>query len=163
MSKSTHKIVPSLWYAKEAEEAAKFYTSIFPDSRIDSVWGMPAESPSGPAGSVRIVHFTLFGQPFQAMTAGPHHDFNDAVSFTVNCTSQQELDKYWTAILENGGTPTACGWINDRYGLRWQIVPTRLIELMSDKDPVKAKRVAEEMMKQVKLDVAKLEAAYRGG
>jgi predicted 3-demethylubiquinone-9 3-methyltransferase (glyoxalase superfamily) len=159
---STHKIVPSLWYAKEAEEAARFYASIFPDSRVDSVWSLPAESPSGPAGSVKLVNFTLFGQPFQAMAAGPHHDFNDAISFTVNCTSQQEVDKYWNAILENGGKPSACGWINDRYGVRWQIVPTRLLELMQDKDPVKARRVAEEMLKQVKLDVARLEAAYDG-
>jgi predicted 3-demethylubiquinone-9 3-methyltransferase (glyoxalase superfamily) len=156
------KLTPFLWYAKEAEEAAKFYTSLFPDSRIDSVWALAAESPSGPAGSVKLVHFTLFGQSFQAMTAGPHHDFNDAISFTVNCTSQQEVDTYWNAILENGGTPTACGWINDRYGVRWQIVPTRLFEMMSDKDTVKARRVAEEMMKQVKFDVAKLEAAFDG-
>jgi predicted 3-demethylubiquinone-9 3-methyltransferase (glyoxalase superfamily) len=156
------KIVPSLWYAKEAEEAARFYASIFPESRVDRVSTMPAESPSGPPGSVKMVEFTLFGQAFFAMSAGPHDDFNDAISFTVHCSSQQEIDRYWNAILEHGGKPQACGWITDRYGVRWQITPTRLIEMMGDKDQAKAKRVAEEMMKQVKLDLAKLEAAYAG-
>src|SRR5262245_29331171 len=114
------KIIPSLWYAKEAEEAARFYTSIFPDSRIDSVNSLNAESPSGPPGSVVVVEFTLFGQPFFAMSAGEHDKFNDALSFTVKCDTQAELDRYWNAILEHGGRPTACGWIIDRYGLRWQ-------------------------------------------
>src|SRR5262245_9201428 len=159
---SVHKIVPHLWYAKEAEEAARFYASIFPDSRVDRVTALPAESPSGPAGSVSVVEFTLFGRPFMAISAGPHHTFNDSVSFLVNCADQKELDRYWNAILENGGKPQACGWIIDKYGLRWQIVPTKLGEWMSDRDQSKAKRVAEEMLKQVKLDVARLEAAWRG-
>jgi predicted 3-demethylubiquinone-9 3-methyltransferase (glyoxalase superfamily) len=97
-----------------------------------------------------------------AMSAGPHDDFNDAVSFAVSCDSQDELDRYWDAILRHGGKPQACGWINDRYGVRWQIVPTVLGEMMADRDPVKAKRVAEEMMSQVKFDIAKLTAAYEG-
>src|SRR5688572_1432135 len=97
------KIVPHLWYAKEAEEAARFYASVFPDSRVDRVTAMPAESPSGPPGSVKLVEFTLLGQPFFAMSAGPHHDFNDAISFMVRCTTQQEIDRYWNTILENGG------------------------------------------------------------
>ena len=156
------KVVPFLWYSKDAEEAAKFYATVFPESRVERVTPMPADSPSGPPGSVRVVEFTLFGQPFMAMTAGPHHEFNDAVSFYVNCTSQQEIDRYWNAILENGGKPQACGWINDKYGVRWQIVPAALMEMMRDRDSAKAKRVAEEMMKQVKLDIAKLEAAYNG-
>jgi predicted 3-demethylubiquinone-9 3-methyltransferase (glyoxalase superfamily) len=156
------KILPSLWYAKEAEEAARFYASIFPDSRVDRVWTLAADSPSGPPGSVKVVEFTLLGVSFTAMAAGPHHEFNDAVSFTVNCASQQEVDRYWDAILKSGGKPQACGWIIDKYGLRWQIVPEALVEMMTDKDQVKAKRVAEEMLKQVKFDVAKLEAAYRG-
>jgi predicted 3-demethylubiquinone-9 3-methyltransferase (glyoxalase superfamily) len=156
------KIIPSLWYTKEAEEAARFYASIFPDSRVDRVTVMPAESPSGPAGSVVMVEFTLFGQSFFAMSAGPHHDFNDAVSFTVSCDTQAELDRYWNAIVEGGGKPVACGWINDRFGLRWQITPTVLGEMMTDPDKTKAKRVAEEMMKQTKFDIAKLRAAFEG-
>jgi predicted 3-demethylubiquinone-9 3-methyltransferase (glyoxalase superfamily) len=163
MSKPTlQKIVPFLWYAKEAEEAARFYASVFPDSRVDRVTTMNADSPSGPPGSVVVVDFTLFGQSFSAMTAGPHHEFNDAISFMVNCASQAEIDKYWNAILEAGGKPQACGWIIDRFGVRWQIVPTVLNDMMADRDPVKSRRAAEEMMKQVKFDIAKLEAAYAG-
>ena len=159
---SVQKIVPSLWYTKEAEEAARFYATVFPDSRVDRVSALPAESPSGPAGSVKIVEFTLFGQSFMAMSAGPHDPFNDAISFTVNCASQAEVDRYWNAILEAGGKPQACGWIIDRFGVRWQITPTALGDMMKDPDKAKAKRVAEEMLKQVKLDLAKLEAAFRG-
>jgi predicted 3-demethylubiquinone-9 3-methyltransferase (glyoxalase superfamily) len=156
------KIVPHIWYAKEAEEAARFYASIFPNSRVDRVTTLPTDSPSGPAGSVAVVEFTLFGQSFMAISAGPHHEFNDAVSFLVNCDSQQEIDRYWDAILANGGKAVACGWINDKYGLRWQISPTVLGEMLTDKDKAKARRAADEMMKQVKFDIAKLEAAYRG-
>ena len=158
----SQKIVPFLWYAKEAAEAARFYASVFPDSRVDSVTPMNAESPSGPAGSVTVVHFTLFGQKFMAMSAGPHHEFNDAISFMVNCTSQAEIDRYWNAILEGGGKEQACGWITDKYGVRWQITPTALNEMMSSPDKTKARRVAEEMMQQVKFDIAKLEAAFEG-
>lgn len=156
------KIVPHLWYAKEAEEAARFYATVFPDSRVDRVTSLPVDSPSGPAGSVDVVEFTLFGQAFMAISAGPHDSFNDAVSFLVNCASQAEIDHYWNALLESGGKPQACGWIIDKYGVRWQIVPTVLGEMMADPDKTKSKRAAEEMMKQVKFDVAKLEAAFRG-
>ena len=159
---NVQKIVPHLWYTKEAEEAARFYTSIFPDSRIDRVTPLAAESPSGPAGSVVVVEFTLFGQSFMSMSAGPHDPFNDAISLMVNCDSQAELDRYWNAILENGGRPQACGWIIDKFGVRWQIVPIALGEMMADKDQTRARRVAEEMLKQIKLDLGKLEAAYRG-
>jgi predicted 3-demethylubiquinone-9 3-methyltransferase (glyoxalase superfamily) len=156
------KIVPHLWYAHEAVEAARFYTSLFPDSRVDRVSSLPTESPSGPAGSVDIVEFTLFGQPFSAMSAGPHHNFNDAISLMVHCESQAELDKYWDAILKHGGKPQACGWISDKYGVSWQIVPTALLGMMADPDKAKARRAAEEMMRQVKFDIAKLEAAFNG-
>jgi predicted 3-demethylubiquinone-9 3-methyltransferase (glyoxalase superfamily) len=163
MSKPTlQKIVPFLWYTKDAEEAARFYATVFPESRVDRVTKMNADSPSGPPGSVYTVEFTLLGQSFMAMAAGEHHPFNDAISFMVNCASQAEVDKYWNAILENGGKPQACGWINDRFGVRWQIVPTVLNDWMADRDPEKSRRVAEEMMKQVKFDIAKLEAAYAG-
>jgi predicted 3-demethylubiquinone-9 3-methyltransferase (glyoxalase superfamily) len=155
------KIRTFLWYAKEAEQAAKLYTSIFPDSHVDRVWALPSDSPSGPAGSVKVVEFTLLGRPFQAMSAGPHHEFNDAISIVVTCDDQAELDRYWNALLEGGGKPTACGWLIDRFGLRWQIVPARLDELMRDADPARAKKVADAMLKMVKLDIAALEKAAR--
>lgn len=159
---SIQKITPFLWFNREAEEAARFYASIFPDSSVDNVSSMAADSPSGPPGSVVVVNFTLFGQAFMAMSAGAHDAFNDAISFMVNCGSQAEIDRYWDAILENGGKPQACGWINDRYGVRWQIVPTVLGTMMSDPDREKASRVATEMMSQIKFDIAKLEAAFEG-
>lgn len=163
MSKlSQQKIVPHLWYTKEAEEAARFYAKVFPDSHVDRVTSLPAESPSGPAGSVDIVEFTVCGQSFMAISAGPHDTFNDAISFMVNCTSQSEIDRYWNALHENGGKPQACGWIIDKYGVRWQIVPTVLGEMMVDPDKAKARRAAQEMLKQVKFDIAKLEAAFNG-
>src|SRR5512143_1505602 len=142
-TKTRAKIYPHLWYAKDADEAAKFYSSIFPDSRVDSVATMGSDSPSGPPGSVKIVTFTLFGQRFQAMSAGPHHDFNDAISFVVQCDDQDELDRYWNALLANGGKPQACGWLIDRFGVRWQIIPAALERLMGDKDPARSKRVTD--------------------
>lgn len=158
---NTHtKIYTHLWYAKEAEEAASFYASVFPDSRVDRVTSLMSESPSGPPGSVKIVEFTLLGQRFQAMTAGPHHDFNDAISLVVECEDQAELDRYWNALLDGGGAPSACGWLVDRYGLRWQIVPAKLGEWM--RDPARSKRVSDAMMKMVKLEIPTLEAAARG-
>jgi predicted 3-demethylubiquinone-9 3-methyltransferase (glyoxalase superfamily) len=160
-SKSSSKIYPFLWYAKEAEEAAKYYTSVFPDSRVDRVTPLLSESPSGPPGSVKVVDFTLFGQRFQAMTAGPHHEFNDAISIVVECDDQAELDRYWIALLEGGGKAQACGWLIDRFGVRWQIVPRILNEMMNDKDPARSKRVTDAMLKMVKLDVAAIEKAYR--
>lgn len=156
------RICTFLWYAKDAEEAARLYCSIFPDSRVERVTPLMSESPSGPPGSVKVVEFTLFGQPFQAMSAGPHHDFNDAISLVVMCETQAELDRYWDALLAGGGQPQACGWLTDRYGLRWQIVPARMGELMRDSDPARAKRVGDAMLKMVKLDIAALETAYRG-
>ncbi len=155
------KIFTHLWYAKEAEEAARFYTSIFPDSRIDQVWALPSDSPSGPAGSVKVVDFTLRGQRFQAMSAGPHHDFNDAMSIVVLCDDQAELDRYWDALLQGGGKPQACGWLIDRYGVRWQVVPAALDEMMHKGDATRSKKVAEALLKMVKLDIAGLEQAYR--
>lgn len=156
------KILTHLWYAAGAEEAARFYCSIFPDSRIERVTTLQNETPSGPPGSVKVVDFTLFGQPFQAITAGPHHEFNDAISIVVLCDDQAELDRYWNAFLENGARPQGCGWLADRWGLRWQIVPARMSDWLSDDDPARAARVGEAMLKMVKLDIAALEAAYRG-
>lgn len=159
--KARSKIYTHLWYAKEAEEAARFYASIFPDSRVDRVTPLLSESPSGPPGSVKVVDFTLFGQRFQAISAGPHHEFNDAVSIVVLCDDQAELDRYWNALLKGGGKPQACGWLIDRFGLRWQIVPAILDEMMRDKDPARSKRVTDAFLKMVKLDIATLEKAYR--
>ena len=155
------KITPFLWYAKEAEEAAAFYCSIFPDSRIVRVTSLASESPSGPPGSVKVVDFLLFGQPFVAMSAGPLDPFNHAVSFVINCDSQAELDRYWNALMEGGGKAQACGWLNDRYGVRWQIVPRVMNEMMNDRDPARSKRVTDAMLKMVKFDIAALEKAYR--
>jgi predicted 3-demethylubiquinone-9 3-methyltransferase (glyoxalase superfamily) len=160
--KARAKIFPFLWYAKEAEEAAKFYASIFPDSHVDRVTSLQSESPSGPPGSVKVVDFTLFGQPFRAMSAGPHHEFNDAISMVVLCDDQAELDRYWKALLERGGKPQACGWLIDRFGVRWQIIPAAFEEMMRDKDRARSKRVTDAMLKMVKLEIAALEKAYRG-
>ena len=163
MTTSTRtKIYPFLWYAREAEEAARYYASVFPDSRVDRVTAMQSESPSGPPGSVKVVDFTLLGQRFQAMTAGPHHEFNDAVSIVVECDDQAEIDRYWSALLKDGGKEQACGWLNDRFGLRWQIVPAMMQEWMSDPDPARSKRVTDAMLQMIKLDVATLQRAYEG-
>ena len=158
---SWSKIRPHLWFAKGAQEAAAFYVSLLPDSRIDRVTTMPADSPSGPAGSVQVVEFTLAGQPFLALNAGPLDPFNHAISFVIDCADQAEVDRLWAA-LSAGGQIEQCGWLKDRYGVSWQIVPTVLGELMADKDRTRARRVAEAMMKMVKLDIAGLRAAYEG-
>jgi predicted 3-demethylubiquinone-9 3-methyltransferase (glyoxalase superfamily) len=160
-SKVRTKIFTHLWYAKEAEEAAKFYASVFPDSRVDRVTSLPSDSPSGPAGSVKVVDFTVLGQRFQAISAGPHHEFNDAISLVVLCEDQTELDRYWNALIEGGGKPQACGWLIDRFGLRWQIIPAKMDELMHDKDTARAKKVTDAMLKMVKLDIAALDKAAR--
>ena len=154
-------ITPTLWYSREAEEAAKFYASIFPNSRVNRVTAMPADSPSGPAGSVKIVEFTLLGQPFEAFSAGPLDQFNHSISFTVTCDTQEEIDRYWDALLQ-GGTPEQCGWLKDRYGLYWQIVPKVLGTLVADPDREKARRATEAMLKMVKLDIAELERVAAG-
>ena len=155
------KIQPFLWYAKDADKAAAYYASIFPDSRVERVTAMPAASPSGPPGSVTVVELTLFGQRFTAMSAGPMDPFNHAVSFMVECDDQAEVDRYWNALLE-GGRAEECGWVRDRYGVAWQITPRVLNELMASPDQAKAKRVAEAMLKMVKLDVAALLKAAEG-
>lgn len=159
MATNRIRIFPHLWYAERAEEAARFYTSIFPDSGVDRVTSLQSESPSGPAGSVKVVDFTLFGQRFQAITAGPHHEFNDAISLVVTCEDQAELDRYWDALLEGGGEPGPCGWLTDRFGLRWQIVPAVLDDLMDGSDPERSKRVTDVLLKMGKLDIARLEEA----
>jgi predicted 3-demethylubiquinone-9 3-methyltransferase (glyoxalase superfamily) len=157
-----NKIAPHLWYTDNADEAAAFYASIFPDSRVDCVTPIASDNPSGPAGSVKVVEFTLCGQSFMAIGAGEHDPFNDAISLHVTCEDQAELDKYWNALLEGGGKAVACGWLTDRYGVRWQIAPRILGDLMKDKDRARAKRVGDAMLKMVKFDIATLERAARG-
>jgi predicted 3-demethylubiquinone-9 3-methyltransferase (glyoxalase superfamily) len=156
------KITPFLWYASEAEEAARLYVSLFPDSRIVRVTTLPSESPSGPPGSVKIVDFQLFGQTFTAMSAGPLDPFNHAVSFVVHCTDQAEIDRYWDGLIAGGGAPEQCGWLRDRFGVSWQIIPAALGEMMSDPDPVRARRASDAMLKMVKIDIAALKAARAG-
>lgn len=155
------KITPFLWYAREAEEAAAFYAAIFPDSRVTRTVAMPSDSPSGPPGSVKVVDFVLCGQQFTAMSAGPMDPFNHAVSFVVNCADQAEIDRYWNALLE-GGSAEQCGWLKDRFGVSWQIVPTAMVDMMADADRTKSKRVTDAMLKMVKLDLAALRAAFEG-
>ena len=156
------KIFPSFWYVKEAEDAARFYASIFTDSKVERVVPLPVDTPSGPAGSVKVVDFTLFGQRLQAFSAGPLDPFNHAISMVVLCEDQTELDRYWNGLLQGGGKEEQCGWLRDRYGLAWQIVPRVMDEMMADKDVSRAKRVATAMLQMVKLDIAKLTAAYEG-
>jgi predicted 3-demethylubiquinone-9 3-methyltransferase (glyoxalase superfamily) len=156
------KIFPSIWYVTEAEDAARFYASIFPDSEVERVVPLPVDTPSGPAGSVKIVDFVLFGQRMQAFSAGPLDPFNHAISMVVLCEDQAELDRYWNGLLQGGGKEEQCGWLRDRYGLCWQIVPRVMDEMMADKDVSRAKRVATAMLQMVKLDIAKLKAAYEG-
>lgn len=155
------KIVPHLWFADGAVEAARFYASIFPDSRVDRVTPVPADTPSGPAGSVQVVELTLAGQPFMAIEAGPLDPFNHAISFVVSCADQAEVDRYWDALAA-GGTIEQCGWLRDRYGVAWQIVPTALGEMMTDPDRGRARRVMEAMLGMRKLEIAGLRRAYAG-
>ncbi len=155
------KIVPFLWYTEKAEEAAAFYASVLPNSRVDSVTALPADTPSGPAGSVMVVEFTLMGQPFMAIGAGPLDAFNHSVSFVIQCDSQAEIDRLWAA-MSAGGKTEQCGWLRDRYGLFWQIVPAVLGEMMKDPDRARAKRVTEAMLTMTKLDIDGLTKAYEG-
>jgi predicted 3-demethylubiquinone-9 3-methyltransferase (glyoxalase superfamily) len=161
MEVTMSRIIPHLWYADKAEEAAAFYASILPNSKVDSVTPLPADTPSGPAGSVKVVEFTLLGQPFMAIAAGPLDPFNHAVSFVVECDDQKEIDRLWAALSE-GGRIEQCGWLKDRYGLSWQIVPKALGQMMKDPDRARAKRVAQAMLKMVKFDIAELKKAYEG-
>lgn len=155
------KIVPHLWYSTQAVEAANFYVSLLPDSRVDSVTTLPSESPSGPPGTVDIVDFTLAGQQFQAISAGTLDPFNHSISFVINCDTQAEIDKLWDA-LGKGGKIEQCGWLKDRFGVSWQIVPSVLTEMMRNPDRARVKRVTDVMLKMVKLDIAELTRAYEG-
>ena len=156
------RITPSFWFPEKAAEAAAFYVAIFPDSEVLRVTALPAESPSGPAGSVQVVDFKLAGQPFLAMSAPPLDAFNHAISLVVNCADQAEVDHYWDA-LSQGGAVQQCGWLKDRFGVFWQIVPVALGPMMADPDREKAARMSRAMLKMVKLDIAALKKAFDGG
>ncbi len=152
------KITPFLWFDHQAEEAVAFYTSIFANSRIGKVIRYSEAGP-GPAGSVMTIDFQLEGQSFAALNGGPHFKFTEAISFVVHCQSQEEVDIYWEKLSADGGE-VQCGWVKDKFGLSWQIVPTVLLELLSDPDPEKAGRVMKAMLKMTKLEIDTLKRAY---
>jgi predicted 3-demethylubiquinone-9 3-methyltransferase (glyoxalase superfamily) len=156
---SKQKITPCLWFDGNAEEAVRFYTSVFKGSSIEAIHRSAADYPGGKAGAVLLISFTLAGQSYQALNGGRHDTFNDAISLSVDCEDQAETDRLWEALTADGGRPVQCGWLKDKYGLSWQIVPRRLSELMSSPDAAKAKRVMQAMMQMVKIDVAALEKA----
>jgi predicted 3-demethylubiquinone-9 3-methyltransferase (glyoxalase superfamily) len=156
------RITPCLWFDGAAKEAAHFYAGLIPDSRVDRVNTSPVETPSGPAGSVLTVEFTLNGQSFLGLNGGPHFKFNEAVSFILECENQAEIDRYWAALGE-GGQPSQCGWLKDRYGLSWQIVPRQLMAMLREAGGGAAARVMTAVMGMGKLELAALEKAYEGG
>ncbi|MFG6178893.1 VOC family protein [Halomonas sp. THAF12] len=157
-----HRITPFLWFDGQAEEAARFYVSVFPDSRIERVVHSPVDTPSVPAGEVLLVEFVLDGARYLAMNGGPGMPFTEAISLHIDCADQAEVDHYWNALSE-GGSPIQCGWLQDRWGLRWQVVPVRMHELMRDPDPGRARRAMEAMMRMEKFVIADLERAADGG
>jgi predicted 3-demethylubiquinone-9 3-methyltransferase (glyoxalase superfamily) len=149
---------PFLWFNDNAEEAANFYTSIFPNSKITAV-SRYGENAPGPKGQVMVVNFELDGQEFTGLNGGPRFQFTEAVSFVVKCRDQAELDRYWDALMAGGGKPHACGWLRDRFGLSWQIIPEELGALMTQKDPKKSEAVMQALWQMVKLDIAALRRA----
>jgi predicted 3-demethylubiquinone-9 3-methyltransferase (glyoxalase superfamily) len=152
------KITPFLWFDSDAEEAAQLYTSVFPNSRVNDV-SRYGEAGPGTPGSVMTVDFELDGQPFVALNGGPQFRFTEAVSFQISCETQEEVDHYWSELTEGGGEEGPCGWLKDRFGLSWQVVPTALPRLLSDPDREKAQRVMARMLKMGKLEISELEAA----
>lgn len=160
MYEFTQKITPNLWFDSEAEDAAKFYCSVFPDSRIVHVLHN-GEAGTGEPGTVLVVQFELFGQKFVGLNGGPQFTFSEAVSLEVTCESQEEIDRLWEQLGE-GGEHGPCGWLKDRYGLSWQVTPRRLLELITSSEPAVADRVTKAMLTMGKLDIAELEAAAEG-
>lgn len=155
-------VVSNLWFEKDALEAVEFYISLVPGSAITRTTVMPAESPAGPAGSVKVIEFTLGQQEFLALEAGPLDPFNHSFSIMIRCDTQEEIDRLWSALLENGGEVEQCGWIRDRWGLCWQIVPRVLGDMVAHSDRERAKRATEAMLGMIKLDIAGLERAFHG-
>lgn len=159
MTAPRQKIIPCLWFDKQAEEAARFYVSLLPDSRIDEVQTAPGDYPAGKAGDVLLVEFTLAGQRYTALNGGPEFNFNEAISLQIECEDQAEVDRLWDAL---SAVPESeqCGWVKDRYGLSWQIVPKVLTEMMHDADHARSQRVMAAMMHMQKLDIATLQRAF---
>ncbi|MES2735195.1 MAG: VOC family protein [Verrucomicrobiota bacterium] len=156
--KITQKVTPFLSFDGQAEQAAQFYVSLMPDSQIDRVIRSPMETPGGAVGTVLMVEFTLAGTQYMALNT-PGFSFTEAVSFMIATDDQAETDRLWEALTANGGSEVACGWLKDRWGVFWQVTPTRLLELVSDPDPDRARRAMEAMVKMIKIDIAKIEKA----
>jgi predicted 3-demethylubiquinone-9 3-methyltransferase (glyoxalase superfamily) len=159
------KITPFLWFDNQAEEAAKFYTSVFKNSKIGRILRYDetsAKAAGGAVGSVLTVEFEIEGQKFTALNGGPQFKFNESVSFVVNCKTQEEVDYFWEKLTAGGGQESECGWLKDKFGLSWQVTPTVLIDMLNDKDPKKAGRVMKAMMQMQKIEINKLKAAYAG-
>ena len=159
---TTSKIAPCLWFNGTAVDAARIYTSIFPNSHIGQVQRAAADNPSVAKEDVLTVEFTLDGRDFIGLNGGPDFTFNEAVSFVVDCADQDEVDRYWDALLEGGGEPSVCGWLKDRFGLSWQVVPHRMQEMYASPDRAAAERAMNAMLTMTKLDIAELEAAFAG-
>jgi predicted 3-demethylubiquinone-9 3-methyltransferase (glyoxalase superfamily) len=154
------KIAPCLWFDGKAQEAAEFYISLFPNSQINRILRWPMESTWAKKGDPLLVEFTLDGHRFQALNGGPNHPFNDAISLSVACSDQTEVDRLWNSLTANGGKPVQCSWLKDKYGVSWQIVPEALPRMLNDQDTEKAKRVMDAMMQMVKIDAPALQAVY---
>jgi len=154
-----------LWFDHQAEEAAKFYTSVFKNSKVGRILRYDeatAKAAGGPVGSVLTIEFEIEGQKFTALNGGPQFKFNESVSFVVYCQTQAEVDYFWQKLTADGGQESECGWLRDKFGLSWQVTPTVLIEMLHDKDPKKSERVMNAMMQMQKIDIGKLKAAYAG-
>jgi predicted 3-demethylubiquinone-9 3-methyltransferase (glyoxalase superfamily) len=156
-----HKIVTNLWFDAQAEEAANFYCSLFPDSKVLNIARYGSAGP-GPEGQVMVVDFQLAGQRFTGINGGPEFTFSEAISLLINCDSQEEVDRYWDALLADGGEPSQCGWLKDKYGLFWQVVPREMDEMIASTDAAAAQRAMAAMLKMVKLDLGELKRAYAG-
>ena len=156
------RISPCLWFSSEAEEAAKFYVSLLPDSRIEKIQRNTVDSPGGKAGTVLVVDFTLAGQRFMALNGGMKMEYTHAVSFKIDCADQAEVDRLWDTLLANGGKAEQCGWLKDRYGVSWQIVPTALTKYLGGADTAGARRAMQAMLGRVELDIEDLKRAYEG-
>jgi predicted 3-demethylubiquinone-9 3-methyltransferase (glyoxalase superfamily) len=154
------KVTPCLWFDGKAQEAAEFYVTLLPDSHIDKVWRSPADTPSGPAGTVLTVEFTVAGQSFVGLNGGPDFSFNEAISFIIDCEDQAEVDRLWDTLTADGGEPGQCAWLKDRFGVSWQIVPRQLNEMLEDPDRERAGRAMEAMLQMSKIEVAELQRAF---
>ena len=156
------KVYPCLWFDGKAEEAANFYVSLIPDSRVDNVWRSPADTPSGPEGMVLLVDFTVGGQQLQGLNGGSDFTFNEAVSLVIECDDQAEVDRLWEALTADGGEPGPCGWVKDRFGLSWQITPRELNEMLQSDDADGARRAMQAMLAMGKIDLAACRRAFEG-